>query len=414
MSIRKISKKEIDFSKIYNNRKSAAAQDGKTVRAIEKYWGDTGDLYYDDETGMVSEDGVGLGFINVKDLLPVGSDLTDVEDSKIYDTTAENKKRESDENPISSGDSEVEDIDSTVDISDIVSDVDIAETYKDGILSSIKEKKSEESANNQLEFENVESDMEEYSFDDSQESKVDVQEVQAAEETEITEPVVEVAPEVMQESMTDVQNIQESEEVEVSEFTPEPVLEESMTEVQEVQPAQEETVEEAPVEPTPEVAPEPAPEVQEVQPANPKAEFVNTTLYKKISGNTERLDYMINFLREKGLNDMQIAGVIGNAATESGLVLEIENSSHNKGIFQFEPARYPSDWSIESQMEKMWSDYLTRTDLGGKTVSERMANVSSVEDACYKFGYYFEGCNTNESERERFSRELYDYYLDNH
>ena len=69
MSIRKIEKSEIDFSKIYGNQQSAMAQNGNTVKAKEEYWGDTDDLYFDEETGMVSEGGVGLGFINKNDLI---------------------------------------------------------------------------------------------------------------------------------------------------------------------------------------------------------------------------------------------------------------------------------------------------------------------------------------------------------
>ena len=69
MSIRKIEKSEIDFSKIYGNQQNAMEQNGNTVKAKEEYWGDTDDLYFDEETGMVSEGGVGLGYINKNDLI---------------------------------------------------------------------------------------------------------------------------------------------------------------------------------------------------------------------------------------------------------------------------------------------------------------------------------------------------------
>lgn len=89
MAIKKIEKSQIDFSKIYSSQKSAQADDGNYVKAHEEYWGDTGDLYFDDETGMVSEDGIGIGFINKKDLLNITkAQPVEKNYSKIYDTKA--------------------------------------------------------------------------------------------------------------------------------------------------------------------------------------------------------------------------------------------------------------------------------------------------------------------------------------
>ena len=102
MAIRKIEKSEIDFNKVYGTKASAMAQDNNTVKVRQEYWGDTGDLYFDDETGMVSEDGVGIGFINKNDLLsnkneqnitPISGDKY----SKIYDTKAAEAQRRLDE-----------------------------------------------------------------------------------------------------------------------------------------------------------------------------------------------------------------------------------------------------------------------------------------------------------------------------
>ena len=102
MSIRKIQKSEIDFNKIHGTSASAMSKDDNTIKAIEKYWGDTGDLYFDDETGLITEDGVGLGFINAEDLIPIENiseekELTSVPQekdySKIYDTTAEEAQK---------------------------------------------------------------------------------------------------------------------------------------------------------------------------------------------------------------------------------------------------------------------------------------------------------------------------------
>ena len=63
MAIQKISKEDIDFSKIYST-KYDADNEQNNVKVNEIYWGDNGDLFFDDETGMISENGVTLGFTN--------------------------------------------------------------------------------------------------------------------------------------------------------------------------------------------------------------------------------------------------------------------------------------------------------------------------------------------------------------
>ena len=68
MAIQKIQKEDIDFNKVYGTRADAENRQNN-VKVNEVYWGDNGDLFYDDETGMVSENGVGLGFINKDSLL---------------------------------------------------------------------------------------------------------------------------------------------------------------------------------------------------------------------------------------------------------------------------------------------------------------------------------------------------------
>ena len=114
MSIRKISKQEIDFNKIYGSVNDAKNQTGNTVKAMEQYWGDTGDLYYDEETGKVIEDGVGLGYINVNDLLSIdkidepAETETSTEDkySKIYDTEAAKIQKAKDAETVTNNDFE--------------------------------------------------------------------------------------------------------------------------------------------------------------------------------------------------------------------------------------------------------------------------------------------------------------------
>lgn len=67
MSIQKIKKEDINFDQIYGT-KSDAKNHQNNVKVNEVYWGDNGDLMLDfDETtgiGVVSENGVGLGFVN--------------------------------------------------------------------------------------------------------------------------------------------------------------------------------------------------------------------------------------------------------------------------------------------------------------------------------------------------------------
>ena len=140
MSIRKIQKSEIDFNKVYGNQKSAMAQDNNTVKVKQEYWGDTGDLYFDDETGMVSEDGVGIGFINEKDLLPIEEIKTEPKDyTKIKDTKAAAEQKRIDGVPgyesHEETDEEISEIQPILTSEDIIdeesSDIAIEEEYED-------------------------------------------------------------------------------------------------------------------------------------------------------------------------------------------------------------------------------------------------------------------------------------------
>ena len=123
---------------------------------------------------------------------------------------------------------------------------------------------------------------------------------------------------------------------------------------------------------------------------------------------------MIQYLKGKGLTNEQIAGIIGNSATESGLVLDIENpSGAYKGLFQWEESRRPSSWDLQSQMDKMWEEYQTRTDSNGVTVAEHMANANSAEEAASIFRTYFEGTSSGASEREGYAKDALDYLNSN-
>lgn len=64
MAINPIRLDEINFDEIYGTSSDAISGNGNTVKVNQKYWGDNGNLTFDDTTGLVMENGVGLGYIN--------------------------------------------------------------------------------------------------------------------------------------------------------------------------------------------------------------------------------------------------------------------------------------------------------------------------------------------------------------
>ena len=78
MAIQKIKKEDINFDKIYGT-KYDAQNSQNSVKTNEVYWGDNGDLFvdFDDSTntGVVTENGVALGYIN-KDSLKSDSNAS--------------------------------------------------------------------------------------------------------------------------------------------------------------------------------------------------------------------------------------------------------------------------------------------------------------------------------------------------
>lgn len=124
----------------------------------------------------------------------------------------------------------------------------------------------------------------------------------------------------------------------------------------------------------------------------------------------ETFEAMYSFFSNKGLTDEQIAGVLGNAALESGFNLEIKNSTSTaKGLFQWLDSRYPDDWSLEKQLNHAWEEMETRKDGSGYTVNQHLKNCSTADGAAKSFAIYFEGCTEGYGGRVGYATEIYNY-----
>lgn len=105
------------------------------------------------------------------------------------------------------------------------------------------------------------------------------------------------------------------------------------------------------------------------------------------------MDTCHDFFKEKGLTEEQIAGILGNACLESGFELEVKNpGSTCKGIFQWRDTRYPSDWSLETQLNHAWEE-MQGTPSGGAITSvvDELKGCNTVDEATNVFAIYFEG-----------------------
>ena len=134
--------------------------------------------------------------------------------------------------------------------------------------------------------------------------------------------------------------------------------------------------------------------------------------------NWQVMDECFYFFKEKGLSDEQIAGILGNAALESGFDINAANpTSTAHGLFQWLDSRYPSDWSLETQLEHAWGEMQTRTDMSGLTVMEHLNNCTDVSSATKSFAIYFEGAGNGGgphiSGRTSFANAIYSHIKDN-
>lgn len=124
----------------------------------------------------------------------------------------------------------------------------------------------------------------------------------------------------------------------------------------------------------------------------------------------DTFETMYAFFSEKGLTDEQIAGVLGNAALESGFQLEIKNpNSTAKGLFQWLDSRYPESWDLETQLNHAWNEMETRTDMSGYTVNEHLTSCTTAESAAKNFAIFFEGCTDGYGGRINFANSIYNY-----
>lgn len=130
-----------------------------------------------------------------------------------------------------------------------------------------------------------------------------------------------------------------------------------------------------------------------------------------------RIDEMYSYYKEKGLSDEVIAGILGNAAQESGFALDIKNpNSSARGLFQWTNItsnNQPSDWSFQGQMDHSWNQIQTKTDVDGVTIIEHLNNCSSVESATKNFAIYFEGTTDSMDYRKNYSNAIYSYIINN-
>ena len=142
-------------------------------------------------------------------------------------------------------------------------------------------------------------------------------------------------------------------------------------------------------------------------------DFGNADLNAKINAapdGWDTLETMYAFFSDKGLTDEQIAGVLGNAALESGFNLEAKNSTSTaKGLFQWLDSRYPSDWSLETQLEHAWNEMETRKDMSGYSVNQHLQNCSTADGAASSFAIFFEGCTEGFGGRLGYANTIYNY-----
>ena len=151
-----------------------------------------------------------------------------------------------------------------------------------------------------------------------------------------------------------------------------------------------------------------------------------TFLEQNLGGSQEKwdiLDEMYLYFREKGLNDEQIAGIIGNAVQESGLVLDIKNSSSTAtGLFQWldmqlynGESNQPSAWDLKTQLDHAWHQIQTKCDMQGVSVLEHLNNnSSSVQGSANTFATFFEGVGSEQyGYRTTYAKAVYTYIKDN-
>lgn len=132
----------------------------------------------------------------------------------------------------------------------------------------------------------------------------------------------------------------------------------------------------------------------------------------------EIMNYSHDFFASKGLGEEQIAGILGNMCLESGFNLDAKNSdSSATGLFQWLDTHYPSDWSLETQLNHAWEE-MQGAPCGGNITSvvDKINNCQSVTGATDNFAIYFEGMGDGNGgvvagdARRQYANAIYYYY----
>lgn len=132
----------------------------------------------------------------------------------------------------------------------------------------------------------------------------------------------------------------------------------------------------------------------------------------------EVMNYSHDFFASKGLGEEQIAGILGNMCLESGFVIDAKNpDSSATGLFQWLSSHYPSDWSIETQLNHAWEE-MQGAPCGGNITSvvDKINNCQTVTGATDNFAIFFEGMGDGNGgvvagdARRTYANAIYYYY----
>ena len=132
----------------------------------------------------------------------------------------------------------------------------------------------------------------------------------------------------------------------------------------------------------------------------------------------EVMNYSHDFFASKGLGEEQIAGILGNMCLESGFVIDAKNpNSSATGLFQWLSSHYPSDWSIETQLNHAWEE-MQGAPCGGNITSvvDKINNCQTVTGATDNFAIFFEGMGDGNGgvvagdARRTYANAIYYYY----
>lgn len=105
------------------------------------------------------------------------------------------------------------------------------------------------------------------------------------------------------------------------------------------------------------------------------------------------MDQVHDYLREKGLTEEQTAAICGYFIYTCGYDINAQNpDSSAKGLCQWLEPVWPTDWSLEGQLDHLWEGLQGAPCGGGITsVLDEMNKTTTVEGAEMKFAIYHQG-----------------------